>query len=311
MKTELGCRVGRLPGRLLLLQVDLRLRPAGPPGLFNGTSEQRAMWRHSHRRKMLMERGQERVAQGVRLPAGRRGAARAQRRPLGRVAARRRRAAYREKVRELRTGLDSTGSPPARRRASRTQQTPGCRIDARASRGRSSAHDNRSSSSRATTGTGRPRRPPASGPGARGEDRPERMIDRYWELTSSEYGPLGATPTDRIRVLRHLIAEATASPPSHWIRSAPRSTPSPRSWAPQATGRPAQTARIAALMDTHAGAQPDIVPDRGRHPARWASAPVVAAASSASTLPDARPGLSWQRARTSSSPPSRYSSSST
>ena len=43
-------------------------------------------------------------------------------------------------------------------------------------------------------------------------DRPERMIDRYWELTSSEYGPLGATPTDRIRVLRHLIAEATREP---------------------------------------------------------------------------------------------------
>ena len=40
-------------------------------------------------------------------------------------------------------------------------------------------------------------------------DRAERMIDRYWELTSSEYGTLDATPTDRIRVLRHLIAEAT------------------------------------------------------------------------------------------------------
>ena len=32
-------------------------------------------------------------------------------------------------------------------------------------------------------------------------DRRERMTERFWELTSSEYGPLGTTPTDRVRVL--------------------------------------------------------------------------------------------------------------
>ena len=88
--------------------------------------------------------------------------------------------------------------------------------------------------------------------------RPERMIDRYWELTSSEYGPLGATPTDRIRVLRHLIAEATREPA---VALDPLSA-AQHALAVQlgADGNwtPAQAARIAALMDTHAGAQPDI-----------------------------------------------------
>ena len=81
--------------------------------LFNGTSEQKAMWRHSHRRKVLVELGQTTVARvfdylladevphvhnGVRWGSHLLGGDEK---------------AYREKVRELRAGLDATGQPVA------------------------------------------------------------------------------------------------------------------------------------------------------------------------------------------------------
>ena len=101
--------LGRLPDRLRLLQVDLRLDLLGRLVLFNGTSEQKAMWRHSHRRKVLIELGQTTVARvfdylladevphvhnGVRWGTHLLGGDEE---------------AYREKVRELRAGLDATG----------------------------------------------------------------------------------------------------------------------------------------------------------------------------------------------------------
>jgi len=89
-------------------------------------------------------------------------------------------------------------------------------------------------------------------------DRLERMTDRYWELTCSEYGPLGTTPTDRIRVLRHLINEAGREP---GILNDPVAG-AQRELADQlgddGDWTAAQAARLAALIETRANARPDI-----------------------------------------------------
>jgi len=111
MQTELGCRWGDYPVTFSYFRSIYAYDLLGRLALFNGTSEQRAMWRHSHRRKVLVERGQEQVAKvfdylladevphvhngarwGAWLLGGDEGA-------------------YREKVRELRQGLDATGQP--------------------------------------------------------------------------------------------------------------------------------------------------------------------------------------------------------
>ena len=62
MKDELGCRWGDFPVGFAYFKAIYAYDLLGRLCLFNGTSEQRAMWRHSHRRKALMELGQRRVA---------------------------------------------------------------------------------------------------------------------------------------------------------------------------------------------------------------------------------------------------------
>ena len=62
MKDELGCDWGDYPVGFSYFKSIYAYDLLGRLCLFNGTSEQRAMWRHSHRRKTLMELGQERVA---------------------------------------------------------------------------------------------------------------------------------------------------------------------------------------------------------------------------------------------------------
>jgi len=111
MKDELGCRWGDFPVGFSYFKSIYAYDLLGRLCLFNGTSEQRAMWRHSHRRKTLMELGQERVAMvfdylladevphvhnGVRWGSYLLGGSES---------------AYREKVRELRAALDETGAP--------------------------------------------------------------------------------------------------------------------------------------------------------------------------------------------------------
>jgi uncharacterized ferritin-like protein (DUF455 family) len=118
MPAELGCRWGDYPVGFSYFQAVYAHDLLGRLALFNSTSEQKAMWRHSRRRGVLMERGQEKVAMvfdylladevphvhnGVRwgsyLMGGDEGA-------------------YRERVRELREGLDETGMPkPAKEAA--------------------------------------------------------------------------------------------------------------------------------------------------------------------------------------------------
>jgi hypothetical protein len=111
MKDELGCAWGDYPVGFSYFRSIYAYDLLGRLCLFNGTSEQKAMWRHSHRRKTLMELGQERVAMvfdylladevphvhnGVRWGSYLLGGSES---------------AYRDKVRELREALDETGAP--------------------------------------------------------------------------------------------------------------------------------------------------------------------------------------------------------
>jgi Protein of unknown function (DUF455) len=111
MKDELGCEWGDFPVGFSYFKSIYGYDLLGRLCLFNGTSEQRAMWRHSHRRKTLLELGQERVAlvfdylladevphvhNGVRWGSHLLGGSEQ---------------AYRDKVRELRSDLDETGAP--------------------------------------------------------------------------------------------------------------------------------------------------------------------------------------------------------
>jgi hypothetical protein len=113
MATELDCHWGDYPIGFSYFKSVYAYDLLGRLVLFNGTSEQKAMWRHSHRRKVLIELGQEKVARvfdylladevphvhngkrwGTHLLGGDE-------------------AAYRDKLRELRAGLDATGQPVA------------------------------------------------------------------------------------------------------------------------------------------------------------------------------------------------------
>jgi Protein of unknown function (DUF455) len=111
MAEELGCAWGDYPVGFSYFKSIYAYDLLGRLCLFNGTSEQRAMWRHSHRRKTLMELGQARIAlvfdylladevphvhNGVRWGSHLLGGSEK---------------AYRDKVRELRGGLDETGVP--------------------------------------------------------------------------------------------------------------------------------------------------------------------------------------------------------
>jgi len=111
MATELDCHWGDFPIGFAYFKSIYALDLLGRLALFNGTSEQKAMWRHSHRRKVLVELGQEKVARvfdylladevphvhnGVRWGTHLLGGDEQ---------------AYRDKVRELREGLDRTGMP--------------------------------------------------------------------------------------------------------------------------------------------------------------------------------------------------------
>jgi len=111
MPTELGCRWGDYPVGFAyfrsIYERDLLDRLA----LFNSTSEQKAMWRHSHRRKVLVERGQETVAKvfdyllADEVPHVHNGVR------WGAYLMEGDEKAYRAYVRDLRSGLDRTGAP--------------------------------------------------------------------------------------------------------------------------------------------------------------------------------------------------------
>jgi Protein of unknown function (DUF455) len=113
MPTELGCRWGDYPVGFSYFRSIYALDLLGRLALFNGTSEQKAMWRHSHRRKVLVERGQETVAKvfdyllADEVPHVHNGVR------WGTYLLGGNEADYRAKVRELRGALDDTGAPKA------------------------------------------------------------------------------------------------------------------------------------------------------------------------------------------------------
>jgi hypothetical protein len=113
MATELGCHWGDFPIGFGYFKSIYRLDLLSRLVLFNGTSEQKAMWRHSHRRKVLIELGQDTVARvfdyllADEVPHVHNG------KRWGTYLLGGDEAAYREKLRELRAGLDATGQPVA------------------------------------------------------------------------------------------------------------------------------------------------------------------------------------------------------
>jgi hypothetical protein len=113
MATELGCHWGDYPVGFNYFRSIYAHDLLGRLALFNGTSEQMAMWRHSHRRKVLIELGQESIAQvfdyllADEVPHVHNGVR------WGTYLLGGDEQAYREKVRELRAGLDRTGAPTA------------------------------------------------------------------------------------------------------------------------------------------------------------------------------------------------------
>jgi hypothetical protein len=111
MATELDCHWGDYPIGFGYFKSVYAYDLLGRLVLFNGTSEQKAMWRHSHRRKVLIELGQAKVARvfdyllADEVPHVHNG------KRWGTYLLGGDEAAYREKLRELRAGLDATGQP--------------------------------------------------------------------------------------------------------------------------------------------------------------------------------------------------------
>jgi uncharacterized ferritin-like protein (DUF455 family) len=111
MPKELDCRWGDYPLGFSYFRSVYAHDLLGRLALFNSTSEQKAMWRHSHRRKVLVERGQEQIAQvfdyllADEVPHVHNGTR------WGTYLCGGDEAAYKNKVRELREGLDETGAP--------------------------------------------------------------------------------------------------------------------------------------------------------------------------------------------------------
>ena len=111
MATELGCHWGDYPLGFAYFRSIYALDLLGRLALFNGTSEQKAMWRHSHRRKVLMDLGQQTIARvfdyllADEVPHVHNGVR------WGTYLLGGDEKAYRDTVRDLRAGLDRTGAP--------------------------------------------------------------------------------------------------------------------------------------------------------------------------------------------------------
>ena len=111
MPKELDCRWGDYPVGFSYFRSVYAHDLLGRLALFNSTSEQKAMWRHSHRRKVLVDHGQEQIAQvfdyllADEVPHVHNGTR------WGTFLCDGDEAAYKRTIRELREGLDETGAP--------------------------------------------------------------------------------------------------------------------------------------------------------------------------------------------------------
>src|SRR5581483_9725924 len=88
----------------------------------------------------------------------------------------------------------------------------------------------------------------------------ERMAARYLELVGSAFGLVAGVATDRVRVLRHLIDEASDERAERGsaAREAGRHLTAQVGSGGKWTERQAE--RLAELIGSHAGASPDIMP---------------------------------------------------
>jgi hypothetical protein len=87
----------------------------------------------------------------------------------------------------------------------------------------------------------------------------DQMVERYRELVGSTVGVVGTVLTDRARVLRHLIdqaseREAAGDSASEAGRHLTSQVGCHGVWTD------AQACRLAALIESHAGARPEIMP---------------------------------------------------
>jgi hypothetical protein len=87
-----------------------------------------------------------------------------------------------------------------------------------------------------------------------------RMTDRFLELVGSPIGTVATVPTDRARVLRHLIDQALrerdteGDPATEAGRHLAEQVGCHGGWTD------AQAESLAALIESHAGARPEIMP---------------------------------------------------
>jgi hypothetical protein len=113
MLTELDCKWGDYEIGFDYFKSIYAYDLTGRLLLFNGTSEQKAMWRHSHRRQVLLDLGQQTIAKvfdyllADEVPHVHNGVRWGTHLLGGEPSA------YREKMKELREGLDRTGQPIA------------------------------------------------------------------------------------------------------------------------------------------------------------------------------------------------------
>jgi hypothetical protein len=88
----------------------------------------------------------------------------------------------------------------------------------------------------------------------------DRMVDRYHELVGSTFGAVATVLTDRARVLRHLIdrhaeeVDHDADPGAEAERHLSDQVGAADAWTD------AQAERLAALIASHPGARPEIMP---------------------------------------------------
>jgi hypothetical protein len=88
----------------------------------------------------------------------------------------------------------------------------------------------------------------------------ERMAARYLDLVGSAFGVVAGVATDRVRVLRHLIDEAGDERAERQSAAREAGRHLAAQVGPGGKWTERQAERLAALIDTHAGASPDLMP---------------------------------------------------
>ena len=90
-------------------------------------------------------------------------------------------------------------------------------------------------------------------------DSLERMSVRYLELAGSPFGAVANIQTDRARVLRHLIDEASKEPPAAGDPVSAAGQQLAAQVGPHGAWTEPQAERLASLIQSHAGASPEIM----------------------------------------------------